>query len=218
MSFLQTFAPYVPLLQTALWCALIGIGVALFFRQCQGVLEAVRIRVERGSSLKAGPVELGEDLRELEYVKPDDDAPSTPRALAAAPPEGPWADRRNTIYQETRGVFLVHLIEPSVEKGQLYDIFVYLKRHKSEDFSDVMQAEFFFGHYWGNKVFREEPRNGLIGVSTSAYGPFLCTCRVTFKDGFAADLHRYIDFEMGRVFQQPPNKALQPPARRTRRG
>jgi len=40
----------------------------------------------------------------------------------------------------------------------------------------------------------------LIGVRTSAYGPFLCTCRVTFIDGHVAFHSRYIDFEMGKVF------------------
>jgi len=85
---------------------------------------------------------------------------------------------------------------------------VYLIRHKSNNFEDVSYAEFFFGHYWGNEVFREEPRDGLIGVSTSAYGPFLCTCRVAFKDGHSADLNRYIDFEMGRVFEVPLSRSL----------
>jgi len=64
----------------------------------------------------------------------------------------------------------------------------------------VKFAEFFFGRYWGNEVFKETAKDGLVGVETSAYGPFLCTCRVHFQDGHISSLSRYIDFEMGRVF------------------
>jgi hypothetical protein len=39
-----------------------------------------------------------------------------------------------------------------------------------------------------------------MGVRLSAYGPFLCTCLVTFEDGEQVSLYRYIDFEMGEVF------------------
>ena len=210
MEWLAALAPYVPIIQTLLWCALIGVGIGLFHKQCRGILEAIRLRVQKGSSLKAGPVELGEDLRQLQYVEPNAGARlSDNLARPASGPEISWAERRNKIYDETRRVFLVHVIQPSSEPGQLYDVFIYLKRHKSSDFTDVSFAEFFFGHYWGNEVFREEPREGLIGVSTSAYGPFLCTCRVTFKDGYSVDLHRYVDFEMGRVFDQGPRKAMQ---------
>lgn len=159
--------------------------------------------------MKAGPVELGEDLRQLQYVEPSGPPTDAERlAPTSSLPQSSWAERRSKIYQDTRGVFLVHVIEPSEEPGQLYDIFVYLIRHKSDNFSDVSHAEFFFGHYWGNEVYREESKDGLIGVLTSAYGPFLCTCRVTFKDGYFVDLHRYIDFEMGRVFERPPKKSL----------
>jgi hypothetical protein len=37
----------------------------------------------------------------------------------------------------------------------------------------------------------------VFGVRTSAYGAFLCTCRVTFRDRTHVMLWRYIDFEMG---------------------
>jgi prokaryotic YEATS domain len=214
MEWLTALGPYVPLIQTFLWCTLIGLGVGLFFRQCTGILEAIRLRVETGSSLRAGPIELGGALRRLPYVEPNAQAARpADRPPSESTPDGPWAERRDAIYKQARGVFLVHVIRPSREPGQSYDIFVYLKRHKSSDFTDVSFAEFFFGHYWGNEVFREERRDGLIGISTSAYGPFLCTCRVTFKDGHVADLHRYVDFEMGRMFGQDYDSDLRPPSK-----
>ena len=110
-----------------------------------------------------------------------------------------WSEQRNALYAEHRGVFLTHIIKPSSIPGQVFDVFIYLIRHKTEDLSGVRIAEFFLGSYWGNKVFPAVEQNGFIGMSTSALGAFLCICRVTFKDGTYVDLERYIDFEMQRT-------------------
>lgn len=110
-----------------------------------------------------------------------------------------WNTRRNLVYATHRNIFLTHIIKPSSKPGQIFDVYVYLIRHKREDFSDVLVAEFFLGPYWDNKVFPAVEKDGFIGISTSAYGTFLCTCRVTFKDGTNLDLERYVDFEMQRT-------------------
>lgn len=108
-----------------------------------------------------------------------------------------WEATRQGIYQNNRDFFVAHVLEPSKKDGQEYDIFIYLIRHKSTDFSNIEKAEFFFGHYWGNKIYVGSKNGELIGVKTSAYGPFLALCRVTFKDGTSVMLNKYIDFEMG---------------------
>lgn len=107
-----------------------------------------------------------------------------------------WNERRNRTYDSNRNVFLAHIIRPSSKPEQEFDVFIYLIRHKSAGFSDVSAAEFFLGPHWGNKVFPAVEQNGFIGISTAAYGTFLCVCRVTFKDGTHVYLDRYIDFEM----------------------
>jgi hypothetical protein len=106
-----------------------------------------------------------------------------------------WNQRRKDVYKRNRKLFLTHVAHPSAKPGQEVDVFIYLIRHKSEDYSDVSEAEFFLGPYWGNKVFTATERNGFIGIATAAYGTFLCVCRVTFKDGSQIYLERYIDFE-----------------------
>ncbi len=108
-------------------------------------------------------------------------------------------DERNGVYKRNAGLFLTHILVPSEKPDQKYDIYIYLIRHKTVDFSDVQKAEFFFGHMWGNEVFCKKPKDGRLGISTSAYGPFLCTCRVHLKGGEIIHLHRYIDFEMERI-------------------
>ena len=69
MIWLQALGPYVPLIQTVVWCGVLFVAAVLFLRPLRGILEAIRFRVERGSSLKAGPVELGEDFRELQRAE-----------------------------------------------------------------------------------------------------------------------------------------------------
>lgn len=184
---------WVPLLQSLAWIGLILYLVHSFTSQLQQLFDAIRQRIRAGSSFRAGPVELGADLKNLERV-----SPSGPDSN---PPEDDWSKERDEIYRNNCGLFLAHIIEPSDEEGQEYDIFIYLIRHKSQHFDDIEKAEFFLGKYWDNKIFTETPKDGLLGVATSAYGPFLCTCRVTMRDGSTVRLSRYIDFEMGRVFE-----------------
>lgn len=117
-------------------------------------------------------------------------------------PEGRY-NQREKIYLDSRYLFLVHVLSPSQKKGQVFDIFIYIKRHRDEDIGDVAKAEFYFGRSWGNRIFEGTREGNVIGVSTSAYGPFLCTCFVTFTDGHRATLYRYVDFEMGNLIQAP---------------
>lgn len=189
---------FVPLFQTGLWVVLIaGTGIALR-KQIGPILRAVRQRIEHGSALKVGPIEVGEDLEELDLVRP-----AAPNAqLAPVPPGGiDWAAERQHLYDDARHIFLAHVIEPSQDPGQEYDVYIYLKPHKGHSLSEVESAEFFFGHYWGTEVFGEIPKGEVCGVRTSAYGPFVCTCRVHFRDGYVSFQSRYIDFEMGRVWR-----------------
>jgi hypothetical protein len=113
----------------------------------------------------------------------------------------------NGALGNARGLFLVHILQPSKTAGQKYDISVYLMRDVRGDapnqvvgFDDVEKAEFYFGEGWPG-AFPVNNEGGYIGVNTSAWGQFLAVCRVTFRAGAdgerqAAVLHRYIDFEM----------------------
>lgn len=127
-----------------------------------------------------------------------------------------WNNARDGLYEESRNLFLTHQLQPSKDPEQLYDIAIYLIPHRSndpqhfrDDLSDVQKAEFFLGRYFGNKVFRIKNDGGAIGIIASAYGPFVCTCCVTFVDGKKTLISRYIDFEMGSL-DASPNLSLQP--------
>jgi hypothetical protein len=105
-----------------------------------------------------------------------------------------WNKYRDGKYESNRDLFLVHSLAPSTTAGQLFDIFIYLQRHDSADISEVEIAEFFLGRYWGNRVFAVPNKGGPIGITVSAYGEFLCVCRVQFADGAELFLDRYINF------------------------
>ncbi|MEL4340815.1 pYEATS domain-containing protein [Shewanella xiamenensis] len=131
------------------------------------------------------------ELSKLAYV-----SKSTNHSEVASS-ESDWSNARRNIYKENKGYFIAHVLEPTNKDGQEYDIFIYLIKHKSQDYKDVSKAEFFFGEYWGNKVYVGSSTGKYIGVRTSAYGPFLALCKITFKDGTSITISKYIDFEMG---------------------
>jgi hypothetical protein len=153
--------------------------------------------------VKYGATEL--EFAELERLPtvPAGDTPTRalPRGVTAET-AADWTAERERLKETSRDVFLAHVIRPSKKRGQTYDIFILLTRTQPVGLGDVTVAEFFFGKHWGNRVFRVERTGDTIGISTAAYGPFLAICRVTFEDGHTALLDRFIDFEMGKVFEE----------------
>ncbi|MGE0849067.1 MAG: pYEATS domain-containing protein [Hyphomicrobiaceae bacterium] len=128
-------------------------------------------------------------------------------AIREAPEEIPETPsersaHREKIYEDTRGFFIVHVIQPSRIRGQKYDIFIYLVGRNEKPLDEIKSAEFFFGRHWGNRIYKGERSGNYIGVRTSAYGPFLCTCKVTFSSGDSAMIYRFIDFEMGNLLSK----------------
>jgi Domain of unknown function (DUF4062) len=152
--------------------------------------------------------DLGRHLATRQLARVEPAGPSRSRAALANADE--WNRQRDGIYSSNRGLFLVHTLSPSRTTGQLFDIFIYLRQHKESATPEVEFAEFFLGRYWGNTVFRVPNKGGLVGLSTSAYGEFLCMCRVTLKDGTEFMLDRYIDFGSTAPPARQPNKRLQP--------
>ena len=60
---------WVPLLQTMSWVVLIVIIIVLYRQKISFLLDAITERVVKGSSLKVGPVEIGELKAELSQVR-----------------------------------------------------------------------------------------------------------------------------------------------------
>lgn len=200
LDLIEALAPYVPLFQTVVLVLLSVVVLMIFRKQLKLIATVIRERLEAGSHLKAGPLEIGQDLRSLEYINKKTISSDSVKEEGNGRSAAELQTERQELYRSNRDLFLAHVIRPSESVGQFFDVYIYLVRHESQDFSDVKFAEFFFGRHWGNKVFQKREEDSLIGIATSAPGPFLCLCRVTFQDGQKIYLHRYIDFEMSRIF------------------
>ena len=202
----EAMKDYVPLLQTLAWVVLVAAVLVAFRREIRGFAETIRGRVDAGSPLEVGvgqlaSVKLGE-LRQLPRVEPAEPSRQLPDPTAEAAIEQ-WSRVRDEIKNESRNVYLAHIIKPSAIPGQRYDVYVFLVGAKDADLSQVERAQFFLGRHWGNRIFDVPNRDGAIGLSTSAYGPVLCVCRIRFQDGHEAMVSRYLDFEMGPFLSAP---------------
>lgn len=203
MEWFIVLKDYVPLFQTLVWALLIVFLLSLFRKPLAKVFYSLQQRISGdagGASIKASlgsfvSIEIGEDLRKLEQVSPSD----KPVITLTDTQIQQWTEARVDIYTKNRGVFLVHVLKPSQKPGQKFDIFMFLIGHHDAGALDkIAYAEFFFGKHWGNRVIKVEKKGDLIGLSTSAYGPFLAICLVVFTDGYKVTLNHYIDFEMGK--------------------
>lgn len=165
---------------------------------------------------KGAGVEFEPGMGDLPYAQPGkSDSLSTSAPVAAATPQSiaptrspsaaPWQEKHDAEYARTQGLFVVHVYKSSIRPSELYDITVFLMRHvkgsapnQVTGFTEIDRAEFYFGPSWHDEVFVAHNVGGYIGVRTSAWGTFLASCRVTFKDPSTAPLvlHRYVDFEM----------------------
>lgn len=147
----------------------------------------------------------------IEFVAPDKRLKDLPEVAQSAPNaqarvEAPWQSQRSEEYKRTHGLFLVHIYTLSQEKGQKFDVFIYLVRHQGDSIvpiraglSDVEQVEFYFGKAWDHQIFKVgNSGDNILGVRAHAFGTFLATCHVTFRDEKRPPilLYRYVDCEM----------------------
>lgn len=109
--------------------------------------------------------------------------------------------KRIGVYENQRGIFLIHDWVPSRTKGQVADIVMWLHQHREGPLSrgEVERVEY----HLGPKFFKGKPvvktnRSDSFKLEISAYGPVLCLARV-FINGETKPLEisRYVDFEPG---------------------
>jgi len=199
---MHEFAEWIPLLQSLLWAGLIT-GVLIWGRNhWNGILRAFRKRVEHGDTVKLGVGSFSAALEREAHGVPritpgDEGAPNTAAQLG-----NELEDLRVHVGLSQRGVHLVHIATPSDRLDQECDLLVYLTGWRRsayglpDDLSDVSSAEFYLGPKFqpsGTTVTRR--RGSTLGFVTSAWGPVICACRVTFTDGEQVVMSRYLDFE-----------------------
>ncbi len=170
----------------------------VFRKEIRQTATGLAWRVKSGAHLKVASFELGPT-----YITPDKGQPLQSKLIEVKLDKGDVRyEERAKYYVPNRDIFLVHTISPSRDPDELYDIRMYLVPHKSASLTPVQRVEYYFGKYWKDRVFISTNRSNGFLVSTSAYGPFVCTAEVHFSDGEVVMLSRYIDFEMGQIGKQ----------------
>ena len=106
--------------------------------------------------------------------------------------------KRISIYEENKGLFLVHDWRPSIKSDQLSDIVLWLHQHGDGPLSQgtVEAVEYRLGSkfFEGPVVKRNLKDNFRLDIS--AYGPVLCIARVFIKgQANTIELTRYVNFE-----------------------
>jgi len=199
-----TGADIVTILPTLLWILFAFVVLFLFRNALQELLHVAIWRVKTGSPLKIASFELG-----ASYVSPQSDFSKKGGLFDVRVDEKDdrYKERRQ-YYEPNHFLFLVHKISPSKEAGQLYDIRIYLLPHHDHESSlaFVQKVEYYFGKSWGKRIFTSIDRANNFAITTSAYGPFVCTAEIFFADGTRLMAWRYIDFEMGAIGKEPPGR------------
>ena len=203
---MSKFSDWVELAGHFAWPATLLVLCFLIKKQIRETVDAIAKRVaDRSSHVKIN--KSGIEIKTLDEANPElakIESIQQPTNRSETEDEKntetvSFADERNAIYGVSRQLFLVHVLEPTTRPNQAFDLFIYLISHKGGDLGSVRRADFYFGKHWGNKVFEGKQVGSVIGVRTAAYGPFLCTCRITFTDGEHITVSRYIDFEMSKL-------------------
>jgi hypothetical protein len=184
------------ILPNLLWFIFALIALRLFKDDLRTLLSNVVQRVKAGAALRIGSFELGE----TRYISPTGDIPRKGNiSKVQVDKNGDRHKERENYYEPNREVFLVHRLAPSERPNQLYDILIYLIPHRDATLACVQKVDYYFGHHWKSRIFTSIDRESGFAVSTSAFGPFVCTAKIHFTDGESAMIWRYIDFEMGEM-------------------
>lgn len=213
--------PWQPLIQQLVWVALIVILIVWQRNRLTSLLMGLTERIKDGPMAivwKGIRIEFENQSRNVARLVP---AGKEQRGKAKVRGSQELEETRTGLGATQHGVHLVHVVRPSTAPTQKYEIFVYLYRwpdhgfaETPRDLSDVEKAEFWLGDKFDPAGVTVRNRSdGIqhrIGLTTNAYGPVLCTCRVTFTNRDTAILSRYLDFESGRLLQKAVRRADDP--------
>ncbi len=114
--------------------------------------------------------------------------------------QGELNTQRIKLYEDNRGLFLVHTWRFSTVPGQVADIIISLQEHPYYVHRSILEEEVESVRYELGRRFFDEPqarhnREDNFALEVSAYSPMLCLAEVKCNDGHEPIyLSRYIDF------------------------
>lgn len=183
----------IPIIPSLLWFFLVICILIIFKDGIHSIVSALLWRIRSGAGIKIASVELSPT-----YVSSNQPIPEGTHLIEEQKDINQIRyQERGNYYLPNRDLFLVHKLVSSTKPDQLYDVLIYLIPHKNATLSFVQKVEYYFGPYWDNRIFTSTDRAKGFAISTSAFGPFVCTAELHFTDGQTSMIWRYIDFEMG---------------------
>lgn len=114
------------------------------------------------------------------------------------PLETSMESERVKRYQAQKGLFLVHSWRPSLTRGQVADIVIWVHQHGEGPLTHSLidRVEYELGPKFFNKPHVKRNCQEQFKLEVSAYGPMLCLASIYLKDGTSPILlDRYIDFD-----------------------
>lgn len=188
-------------LPSLLWLLFAIIAFCIFRKSIMELVNVLVWRVRTGSQVKIASFEIGASQY---YVSPNESGIKKSHLIKIREDTDHYREHeREQYYEPNRRIFMVHRIATSKKPNELYDIFIYLLPHKDATLSNVQFVDYYFGKYWKYRIFTSADRANGFPISTSAFGPFVCTAELHFTDGKSCIIMRYIDFEMGSVGNVP---------------
>lgn len=180
----------IKILPSLLWIVCAILAFIVFYTPIKDITYAVAERIKLGAKAEIGPLKL-------EAIKVSPTTLSAPSPSLSVSVDPSLAEKREAIYKDNQNFFISHRLYPSKERGQTYDIWIYVVPHK-KDLDSIKSASYYFGDAaWGNRVFTSLDRGKSFGVVVSAYGPMLAYVTIELKDGSTIETWSYIDFENG---------------------
>lgn len=195
-----------------LWWGLALILLVIFFKDFKLLVKSLTYRIRAGAAVKFASFEVGPV-----FVIPSENAtkisPHSPIKVVGVD-DGEFSRQRSVfrdriedpimISSSSRNLFIVHKIAPSRDPDQLYDVRIYIiPSLRYGTLEGVRHVDYYFGNYWGRKIFRSAQRESAFLITTSAYAPFSCTAKISFNDDSFSYIHRLVDFEMGTIGNSP---------------
>jgi len=189
---------WVTIVPELLWFLLAVVVLFGLRRRIARLADVLAERLASGASVRLGGLELGEVPR----ANSTHAGMEGNHGLDVTVDDGTLGRIRSDAYDRARGVMVVHRIMRSRDPKQVFDALLYMVPRKGSSTLGVQSVSYFFGKYWGNKVFTTTDRARGFPLLVSAYGPFLAVAKLKFADGEEGFVERFIDFEMGDVAPQ----------------
>lgn len=197
MELLKALAPYVPVFQTFLWVTLIGLTVILFYREYRSILNALKGRVETGSSLKVGTsgFEVG---AAPESIQKGESRVATSEGAQLSTPEALKEVFIHRRYPEgfTDEIFLVHgweVLKPSSgRKDGNYRIRIWVESYDESLLDKINRVTYRLPGTFLERIITTKARNKNFELWLNCWGEFTIAAYLEREEKPALWLNRHL--------------------------